>query len=212
MKIYNKKGFFNGLAFCACGALNLILLLTGWFQTARLYWWMETTILFLMGGGLVFRAISQDIAQRDLTENWKLGSVIIYNKYKFLDGFWLLLCAVGSMVTAWSKDLDWHQHVYTVLFVYFGLDRTIRAMSLEDSKKDLVEERDERNQMVILKAQAMSFQITQVASLLLMCFFVLKGGHFNQLDLVSAGAGAAVCFLVTVLSGFFSGKYYEKHL
>jgi len=212
MKIYNKKGFFNGLAFCACGMLNLVLLLTGWFQAVRWFWWMDTAILFLLGGGLVFRAMSQDIARRDLTENWKLGGVIIYNKNGFLDGLFLLLCAVGSMVTAWSKNLDWHQHFYTVLFAYFGLNRIVRAISLEDAKKDIVEERDERNQMVILKAQAMSFQITQVASLLLMCFFVMKGGHFNQLDLVSAGVGAAVCFLVTVFSGFFAGKYYKKHL
>lgn len=211
MKIYNRKGFFHGLTFCACGVMNLVLIFTG-FLTVLWFWLLDTAIIFLMGGIPVVRALSQEKSQRDLTTNWKLGQTVIYNKYGFLDGIWLFLCAVGSLVTALTKDLGWHQHVYTLLFAYFGLDRISRAVTLEDAKKDITEERDERNKLVILKAQAMSFQITQTASLLLMVIFVLKGGRFNQLDLVSAGAGAALCFFISILAGFFTRKYYEKHL
>lgn len=211
MKIYNRKSFFHGLTFFACGIMNLVLIFTG-FLTVLWFWCLDTAAIFLMGGFLVFRALSQDKSQRDLTENWKLGSTIVYNKTRFFDGIWLLLCALGSLVTTWSKGLDWHQHVYTVLFFYFGMDRIVRAISLEEAKKDIIEERDERNKLVILKTQAMSFQITQTVSLLLMVFFVLKGGQFNQLDLVSAGVGAALCFVATILAGLFTRKYYEKRL
>lgn len=211
MRLYNKRGFFSGLTFCACGILDLILIFTG-FLTLLWFWFLDAAVLFYMGGRLILRALSQEQSRRDLTENWNIGQTVIYNKYGFLDGVWLLLCAAGSLVTALTTELGWRQNIYTVLLLYFGLDRIVRAVTLEDAKKDLVEERDERNRMVILKAQAMSFQITQVASLLLMCFFVLRGGRFNQVDLVSAGLGASLCFLISLLSGFFTRKYYEKHL
>jgi len=210
MKICNKKGFFFGLGVCACGVLNLVLLFTG-FLTMFWFWWLDTALLFWMGGFWVLRALSREKSRQDLTENWKLGGTVIYNKTGFFDGLFLLLCAAGSLVTAWTKDLGWHQHVFTVLFLYFGLDRIVRAITLEEAKKDLIEERDERNRMVILKARAMSYQIIQTVSLLLTAFFVLKGGKVNQLDLVSAGAGAGLCFVISILVGWSTQKYYEKH-
>lgn len=212
MKLYNKRGFFCGLAFCICGAADLVLLAIRYFQTFRWFWYLDAAVFFLIGAALIVRALSQEKSRRDLTANWKLGQTVIYNKYGFLDGLFFLLCAVGSLVTASSKNLDWHQHVYTALFLYFGLNRITRAVTLEDAKKDITEERDERNKLVDLKTQAISFRITQTASLLLMVFFVLKGGTFNQLDLVSAGAGAALCFFISILSGFFTRKYYDRRL
>ncbi len=210
MKIYNKKGFYCGLTFWACGVLNLVLLFTG-FLTMFWFWWADTALMFLMGGFWVFRALSREKSRRDLTENWKLGGTVIYNKTGFFDGLFLLLCAAGSMVTALTKDLGWRQHVFTVLFLYFGVDRVVRAVTLEDAQKDLIEERDERNRMVALKSQAMSFRIVQTVSLLLAFFLVLIGGKINQLDLVSAGAGAFLCFVISVFAELFTRKYYEKH-
>ena len=212
MKICNKRGFFNGLAFCFCCILNLILVAVGYFQTFRWFWYIDAAVFLLIGAVLLVRALSPETARRDLTEKWRIGKTVIYNKYGFLDGIFLLLCAPGSLVTAMSKEVGWSQHLYTVLFVYFGLDRVIRAITLEDAKKDILEERDERNRMVTLKGQAMSFQITQTVSLLLMAFFILKGGQFNQLDLASAGVGAGLCFLISILAVWCTRKYYEKHL
>lgn len=211
MKIYNKRGFFHGLAFCACGIVDLIFIFTG-FLTVLWFWYLDAAVLFFMGGFWVSRALSQEKSQRDLTGNWRLGGTIIYNKTGFSDGLFLLLCAAGSLVTAWSKGLGWRQHVYTLLFAYFGLDRIVRAVSLEEARKDIIEERDERNELIALKAQGMSFQITQTVSLLLTAFFILKGGRSNQLDLASAGVGTALCFAISVLAGFFTRRYYEKHI
>lgn len=212
MKICNKRGFFNGLAFCFCCILNLVLLAVGYFQTFRWFWYTDSAVFLLTGTVLLIRALSPEKSRRDLTEKWRIGKTVIYNKYGFLDGIFLLLCAPGSLVTAISKGLGWRQNLYTVLFIYFGLDRVIRATTLEEARKDILEERDERNRMVTLKGQAMSFQITQTVSLLLMAFFILKGGQFNQLDLASAGVGAGLCFLISIFSIWCTRKYYEKRL
>lgn len=209
MKIYCKTTFRHGLFFYLFGVFDLIWCFVVGFRPLLI---LSLVLETLIGTVLLYRALSSTLGERDRTEHWGSGETTIYNKGKFLSGVLLLTMSPIALDTFLNGGVGVGFVSSMVVLFWAGANAVLRSMSLEESQKDIIEERDERNKLVILKTQAMSFQITQLVCLLLMCFFFLKGGYINKLDLDSAGVGAFACLLAAWAAEFFTRKYYEKHL
>ena len=86
-----------------------------------------------------------------------------------------------------------------------------RSFSRELTKADKLDELDERNQLIALKSNSKTSQITQLGSGILTVAFIGMGGGSGNKDFITMGVGAAFCFTISLFAEMFTKIYYEKH-
>lgn len=86
----------------------------------------------------------------------------------------------------------------------------IRSLSKEMSRKDRLDDMDERNQLINLKSSSRANSITQIGSVILMGIF-FGIGIASDADLMKgAEVGVDFCFTVSLWAEMFAKLYYEK--
>ena len=85
----------------------------------------------------------------------------------------------------------------------------IRSLSRKYTREDKLDEMDERNQLIKLKSQSKSFQLTQSISFLLMLALLVMGKISGYDGFISMGVGIAFAFSISMLSEIFTFMYYE---
>lgn len=96
----------------------------------------------------------------------------IYNKKTFVSGVFLIVLGVSTLIiNILEKDVDVNIIILAVTLSAFGVSSVIRSISCKKTKEDKLDELDERNCLIKLKAQSKSFQITQIVSFVLMFFY-----------------------------------------
>ena len=137
----------------------------------------------------------------------------IYHKKNFKLGLWSLVLAILLLaVSLWRGNFDWKDGVLCALLAFLGGVNVLRSLSREMSREDKVEERDERNKLVKLKAQSQAYYVSQFAFLCGASALCGLGKWNGSMLCVGAGLGLMAAFLFALTADFFTWMYYDGHI
>ena len=136
----------------------------------------------------------------------------IYQKKNFKLGLWsLVLAALLLAAGLWRGNFDWKDGVLCALLAFLGGGNLIRSLSREMSREDKVEELDERNRLVKLKAQSQAYHISQFVFLCGASALCALGKWNGSMLWVGAGLGLMAAFLFALAADFITWVYYDEH-
>ncbi len=100
----------------------------------------------------------------------------IYNKKGFASGIFMVLLSGANLLTDILTDgVEVKGMILSIALSLFGFDSLRRSLSVTLSRKDRLEELDERNKLVELNTKSRSFQLTQAVSFVLMLAALVAG-------------------------------------
>ena len=135
----------------------------------------------------------------------------IYHKKNFAFGVFSLFLAALNLVLGVQRGFDWKDGVLFALLVLLGGGGLLRSLSPEWSKEDKLEELDERNRLVKLKAQSQAYHICQFLFLGGAVALCAWGKWQGSLPCVGAGLGLTAAGIVALAADFFAWVYYDEH-
>lgn len=134
----------------------------------------------------------------------------IYNKKNFWLGMQFIVLALGLLILGFFKGFKLKNIAIMIMCFVIGVSFLMRSLSKEMSRKDRLDDMDERNRLVHLNSCSRANSITQVGSVILMGIF-FGIGIASDADLMKgAGVGVAFCFTVSLWAEMFARLYYEK--
>ena len=137
----------------------------------------------------------------------------IYHKKNFRLGLWsLVLAALLLAVGLWRGNLDWKDGILSALLALLGGGNLLRSLSREMSREDKLEELDERNRLVKLKAQSQAYYISQFVFLCGASVLCAWGKSKDSMLCVGVGLGLLAAFLFALAADFFTWVYYDEHI
>lgn len=127
----------------------------------------------------------------------------------FILGSWLLVIRILRPEFFLPEQIK--HVVIALLLIVIGIGCVIRALSKRATRKEKLEELDERNQLINLRTKSKSFQLTQgICFCLMLAFFVM--GKISGEDLfISIGLGLGFAYSISMFTELFTYFYYEKH-
>lgn len=134
----------------------------------------------------------------------------IYSRKYFVYGLASLALGTAVFITA-EQPITLKPIILAALCAVIGVGFILRSFSHELTKADKLEELDERNQLIALKSNSKTSQITQLGSGILTVAFIGMGGGSGNKDFIVMGVGAAFCFTISLFAEMFTKIYYEKH-
>ncbi len=134
----------------------------------------------------------------------------IYNKKTFSVGIYFIVMAVGLVVLCFINEFKPNDLVLAGLYALIGVPFLLRSLSCEKSRKDKLEEREERNRFVALQSSSRSHQITQAGCFVIMVLFFAMSKVSGSAYFIGIGIGAAFCLTVSLFAEMFTKIYYEK--
>ncbi|MGO1369015.1 hypothetical protein [Senegalia sp. (in: firmicutes)] len=113
----------------------------------------------------------------------------IYNKKGFISGITFILISIFGFITMFLKGFSIFYLISGIFLFLFGITEISRSFSKVSSKEDKLEEDDERNTYIRLKAGKKSFQISKyvniaVLIILTILFAVTKNDVFAYLIII----------------------------
>lgn len=136
----------------------------------------------------------------------------IYHRKNFTFGLWsLLLAALNLALSLLRGNFDWKDGVLIAFLIFLGGGSLIRSTSEKYAREDKLEELDERNRLVKLKAQSAAYYISQLAVLCGAVLFCAVGKWQESMPCVYAGLGLLGAFFVAILTEFLTWVYYDDH-
>ena len=117
---------------------------------------------------------------------------------------------IAVFITA-ERPVEIKSIILAALCVIIGLSFIFRSFSRELTKADQLDELDERNQLIALKSNSKTSQITQLGSGILTVAFIGMGGGSGNKNFIAIGIGAAFCFTISLFAEMFTKIYHEKH-
>ncbi len=134
----------------------------------------------------------------------------IYSRKYFLYGLASLALGIAVFITA-ERPVEIKSIILAALCVIIGLSFIFRSFSRELTKADQLDELDEHNQLIALKSNSKTSQITQLGSGILTVAFIGMGGGSGNRNFIAIGIGAAFYFTISLFAEMFTKIYYEKH-
>lgn len=134
----------------------------------------------------------------------------IYNRKYFFYGLASLALGIAVFVTA-ERPITLKPIILAVLCAVIGAGFILRSLSRKLTKADKLDGLDERNQLIALKSNSKTSQITQFGSGILTVAFMGMGGGSGNKDFIAMGVGAAFCYTISLFAEMFTKIYYEKH-
>ena len=141
----------------------------------------------------------------------------LYNKKGLLLGlFWFLVGVSGLILELVKPGNNMAVHIRDIvlfsLLLLFSIRQIVRAFSQTATREDMVEERDERNRLVQLRARGLSFQLTQGIVFLLMAGALVAGKLTGEQSFIGIGVGMAFALSIAMFTELFAYFHYEKRL
>lgn len=133
----------------------------------------------------------------------------VYNKRNFASGLVLALLGAGLLAIGLSRGFELKKCVLSVLCLFIGYGLIIRSISRQWAKEDLLNKRDERNQLIALKSRSRSLGLTQGISFCLMILFFLTAKSTGSELLISCGIGLGFGLAVSMIAELCATLYYE---
>ena len=126
-----------------------------------------------------------------------------------------LLCVgitLAAIIVQFLKGFSIELTGFSVVLFLIALRDFSKSFSKEALKKDLIEERDERNQIVAHRGDATAFKIVLNTSIVLEILLIVLYGFFKEVMLLPAILALSVVITISFASSIFSNSYYEKRL
>ncbi|MCI8645575.1 MAG: hypothetical protein HFE76_01995 [Firmicutes bacterium] len=134
----------------------------------------------------------------------------IYNKKVFAFGVVMIGLGCLNLICDLVTDrIDVNGIILIVALFLFGSFATLRSLSRKLSREDKLDEMDERNQLIELKAKSRAFRLTQGTSFVLMLALLVLGKVSDYGVLLAIGAGLAFAFAISLFAEVFAFMYYE---
>lgn len=134
----------------------------------------------------------------------------IYNKNSFIEGLIMTLLGLLLFITIFITGFNIKKFLLSTLLLSIGIGLIERSISKSMSKKDKIDENDERNQFILLKSKGKALQITQVCSWIIMLLLLIIGKINNNMMLISLGTGMMIIFTISLFTELFCNIYYER--
>lgn len=135
----------------------------------------------------------------------------IYNKKKFIGGIFFCVLGTLNLVAGLIHNLSVKDTVLILILFCFGVSGLLRSLSKQCSRQDRLEEKDERNQLVVVKSRAKAFQIMESYLVISGFLFTLFGVISNENVLSYIGIGLLFSWNLSITIEFFTSLYYDKH-
>lgn len=136
----------------------------------------------------------------------------IYSKKKLVSGILMvLLGGANLLVDILTGSVGAKGLVLVAALFLFGADAIRRSLSKQLTQEDRLEELDERNRLIELKAKSRAFQMLQGTAFVLMLVSLVAGKVWDMELLMGTGLGAAVIYAVSIYAELGTFIYYEKH-
>jgi len=151
-------------------------------------------------------------------------NIKIYNKKGFWSGVWFLLLAVGSIILlinnphGMNTTRNIKSILATIICVLIGITQVYRGLDSQCTKEDEQND-DERNKLVVLKAESSAYRITFYLCMLLTILLATAVGvakfkgsidvaTFN--GLLGIFVGVAIVPTIMIISYTAACIYHEK--
>ena len=133
-----------------------------------------------------------------------------YNRRGLIIGIVQLLLSVFCFITMIVTDFDVKLAVLGIIIALLGITSVINSFSKEETRKELIDNEDERSQLVKMKAKAKSFDFASnflfLATIAVMIAYgITKNQVFVYMVLCTAAA-LSLCWISHVIAHF----YYES--
>ena len=133
----------------------------------------------------------------------------IYNKKTFASGAILLLLALANLWAGAHSGFAFKTVLLLLILLLLGTSLLSRSLSQRLSQEDLLQEQDERNQLIQLKTKTQALKLTRTASFLLMLALLIMGKLSGNQSFTGIGVGLAFAYSLSLLTELFSYFYYE---
>lgn len=130
----------------------------------------------------------------------------IYNKKRLWSGVGLLALAILLLVTMCIKGFRAKDIALVVVLLALGLSQVSGAMS----RQQTIEDREERNVFIELKAKSRAFSLTQNICLVLTIVLIVGGAVKGQMALIAMGVATGLVITVSTICELIATVYYEK--
>lgn len=135
----------------------------------------------------------------------------IYNKKFFVSGILMLLLGMLNLILGLIRaDFDFAQGVLIIAMLLFGGNFTFRSLNYKMSRTDILEEKDERNQLVLLKNRSKAFQIQRYVCLGASAVFIAVAVIIKTEKFEYIGAGFAFAFVISLVVDIATFVYYDS--
>ena len=134
----------------------------------------------------------------------------IYNKRKFLfSTLWMIAAISIIAISLVQRDLEFRGIFTAICCAILGINGLGRSISRKMSLEDQVEELDERNQLIELKAKGKAFQIIQYTLLIAAIVFAGLGGAYKNITFGTVGVASAGIWIFALMLDWITYTYYE---
>lgn len=133
-----------------------------------------------------------------------------YNRRGLIIGIVQLLLSVFCFITIIVTGFDVKLAVLGIIIVLLGITSVINSFSKETTRKELIDNEDERSQLVKMKAKAKSFDIASnfllLATIAVMIAYGITKNQVFVYMVLCTGAALSVCWISHIITHF----YYES--
>ncbi|MFQ6805658.1 MAG: DUF2178 domain-containing protein [Lachnospiraceae bacterium] len=133
-----------------------------------------------------------------------------YNRRGLIIGIVQLLLSVFCFITMIVTGFDVKLAVLGIIIALLGITSVINSFSKEETRKELIDNEDERSQLVKMKAKAKSFDIASnflfLATIAVMIAYGITKNHVFVYMVLCTGAALSVCWISHIIAHF----YYES--
>ena len=136
----------------------------------------------------------------------------IYSYKRLWSALLCFVIALAAIIVQFLKGFSIDLASLAVVILLIAFRDLSKSISKESVKKDLIEERDERNEMVAQRSDATAFKIVLNSSIVFEVLLIILYGFFKEPVLLPAILTLSVVIAISFASSIFSGIYYEKRV
>ena len=135
----------------------------------------------------------------------------IYDKKRLLRNLVSIAITLALIVTGVGKGFTVKSVILIILGVLIEANELHITFSREETRRQKIEEMEERNQFVRLKARSRSFGLIQNIQFVLMLLFVVLGVVRNVPLITGMGVAWGLMFTISAICELCTTLYYENH-
>ena len=135
-----------------------------------------------------------------------------YNRRGLMSGIVQLLLSVFCLITMTVTGFDVKLAVLGIIIALLGMTSVISSFSKEATRKELIDNEDERSRLVNIKAKSKTFDIVStflfLATIAVMIAYGVTQNQVFVSMVLCTGAALSVCWIGHIITQF----YYESKL
>lgn len=135
-----------------------------------------------------------------------------YRQKKRLSASVYLAIVFVAIIIQYIKGFRFELTALAVLILIFSFRDFRKSFSTELLRKGLVEELDERNELISQRSNAMAFTVVQNVSIGLEILLIILYGAFREPILLSVILTLSLVIAISFASSIISSIYFEKRL